>query len=189
MKTTSKKKHQASNSSSHKQNKEPVCAPFGILNPHKGTPTILSDNEMAQCYLNCQGDVKCLEIAVDYLHNPSIWHQIYHQTDSSHLKRMLRSIVQIQTIEAVLRGTYFLKTENEVSPVILDKKLMIKASENTIKYESDHKFQFIEIENLYVTEYLVVAADCLELASILAKRYPEEKTIVLDMASSSLPGK
>jgi len=110
-------------------------------------------------------------------------------------------MVQIGTIDAVLRGKYFLSPDQSVN---LDKKVLARASLQTKMYQSDHRFKsWSSKHNTEITvvegriipflfqlllrlTLLPLKGDCLEAGSWL-KRTKGCNPAVLNMASRSNP--
>ena len=207
MKTVSKKKQkqieQGSTGSSSaaalrgaSENKAPISAPFGILNASRSVPKVCHLEELISLYEFCETMDKSLSTGLHILHDAVAWIDFYVRQNPG-MKRALRALIQIQTIQALLRGRYYLSSsqvstddaeELALVPVRLDRKDMIAPAFSSIKYESDHHYgQLNEPSPHLETVIKVMACDCLEVA--LAMETSATKTpLVLDMASMSVPG-
>lgn len=193
-------------STSSSSSKEAVTSPFGVSHPSKGTPNILDDDATLKKYLECEGRRNCLEFGLHFVHRPLLWSNFYGKQNAA-VKRSMRALIQIQTIQAILSGKYFLEpseiegqdsTEIEKliksKLVLLDKKKMLKSAQLSVKYESEHKYTVETAlgtkSNSYKTQLFVVKSDCLEVALHFKKRIVDanKEPLVLDMASMTLPG-
>lgn len=152
--------------------------PFGIKNFSKFDPEEYPPNEF---YQNVQSE-KLQYTIVKYLFHSEQFLKFWNEINNVGIKKSMRIIVQIGTIEATLRGKYFL--ENGKS-VLLDKKLLLKSVKSTKFYPSDYKWKMMRNLN-YKSNIKVVESDCLE-EGIKLKRN-KLNPCVLIMASSSHPG-
>uniref|UniRef100_A0A6B2LB84 Microbial-type PARG catalytic domain-containing protein n=1 Tax=Arcella intermedia TaxID=1963864 RepID=A0A6B2LB84_9EUKA len=103
-----------------------------------------------------------------------------HQPDKL---RALRILVQIGTIQASLRGKYFLP---DGRGVLLNKKLIENSARCTVMYGSEHKFPN-NMVTCPATKIHVIHGDCLESALWLKKEF-KCNPVCLNMASRSNPG-
>jgi uncharacterized protein (TIGR02452 family) len=204
MKTVSKKKQKqidqgAFGQAAPAKSNAPISAPFGVLNASKSVPQVVGTEELIKGYQQCESMDRCVDIGLHILHNPVIW-KSYYVNQNPGLKRALRVLVQIQTIQTLLRGRYYLPIEPSSEPgaepqapqvVSLDRKKLVAPALSSLKYDSDHQYSTLTIPfKPYDTVVQVIAGDCLEAAlappfEILAG---SKEPLVLDMASMSLPG-
>ena len=88
------------------------------------------------------------------------------------------------TIDAVLRGRYFLPSG---APVLLDKKDLQRAANQTVCYASDFGFPaYPAPAGAPPTPVMVINGDCIEVGLWLQSK--GHRTAVLNMASASHPG-
>jgi len=149
------KKSKKQKSSSH------LNVPFGVEGPSNFTPTC---NPPDQIYQNCISE-KIQSQILRYSFDPlqfKNWWNIYE--NQPNYKRAMRCLVQIRTIDACLRGKYFLPDN---TPVNLNKKDLKSAAESTKLYRIEQSTTFESRCNEFQTEIFVIEGDCLETALFL----------------------
>lgn len=176
-----------------------VAAPFGVFNASKSDPEVLNTEALIQRYLMCTGKDNLVDAGLHILHNPTVWKDFYSAQNPT-IKRAMRALVQVQTIQALLRAKYYLpydgenvdgEEKKELKYVRLDRKKLIAPALNSIKYESGHKYTMASSPSQeFITVVQVIAGDCLDaaLSPLLASARGAKEPLVLDMASMSLPG-
>jgi uncharacterized protein (TIGR02452 family) len=157
--------------------------PFDMKAASSANPTDKTEESVYTERLNEKG----LKIILKYKFDPVMWLQFYEKySHNPASKRLMRCMVQIGTIDACLRGKYFLP---EGEGVNLNKKEMEKISKSTRMYTADNKFKAApQYDNTVVR---VVRGDCLEAALHLKTITIKGKLLnpaTLIMASASLPG-
>jgi uncharacterized protein (TIGR02452 family) len=172
-----------------------VSAPFGVLNASKAVPHEVDKEALEKIYLECENMDRCVDAGLHILHNPKVWRSFYVGQNPG-LKRAMRALVQVQTIQALLRGRYYLPSvEREgvegaerLPMVALDKKKLLASALASVQYSSDHIYFMLKLPSpRFETNVSVIHGDCLDAALSLpldSKKDP----LVLDMASMSLPG-
>jgi len=173
-----------------------ISAPFGVLNASKSVPQWLPEESLYQMYAECENIERCTDAGLHIRHNPEKWKQFYC-LQSPGVKRGMRVLVQVQTIQTLLHGRYYLPldetTEDEKAKrVQLSKKNLVAPALATVQYQSDHIYMMLTLPSPnYETVVAVVHGDCLEAAINppfeIGETGPKEP-LVLDMASMSLPG-
>lgn len=206
MKTVSKHKRKqleqnpygAPSRSKASTSRAPVAAPFGILNASKSEPEVLDKDALIQRYLNCAGKDNLVDAGLHVLHNPAVWRDFYSSQNPT-IKRAMRALVQVQTIQTLLRAKYYLpevevessSTEQKLKYVRLDRKKLLAPPLSSIKYESGHTFSMLAVPSQeFNTVIQVIAGDCLDaaLSPLYNSARGSKEPLVLDMASMSLPG-
>ncbi|CAF2409311.1 unnamed protein product [Rotaria sp. Silwood2] len=172
----------------HKRKKRrPINAPFNIQ-----IPSSLRDAQ--ECTFSIE-NLACLEngndardIALGFLHDhevfASLWNSDKIRPDT---RRLMRKLVQIQTINAVCNAFYRLPDGTKID---LDNNKMVYAAQNTRQYANDHKYDFTLQERSYeeLSEILVVDGDCHDMVLCFKNKYPKCNPVVLNMASANNPG-
>lgn len=179
--------------------RQPIAAPFGILNASKSDPEVLDKEALIQRYLSCTGKDSLVDAGLHVLHNPVVWREFYSSQNPS-IKRAMRALVQVQTIQTLLRAKYYLPfEEGEVSSaekptlkyVRLERKKLMAPPLSSIKYESTHTYSMLSVPSQeFDTVVQVIAGDCLDaaLSPLFSAARGSKEPLVLDMASMSLPG-
>lgn len=120
---------------------------------------------------------------LQHLFDPQDFSRYWRKYSENHkvaCLRALRIIVQMQTIEACLKGRYILPDGNTVQ---LDKKLLEKAAISSVMYSSDFVYSNsnkFKSSRQFVTETMVVEGDCLE-AALWLKNTKKVNPAVLNM--------
>ncbi|CAF4548235.1 unnamed protein product [Rotaria sp. Silwood1] len=127
-------------------------------------------------------------IALGYLHDfnkfASVWNsnKIHPET-----RRLMRKLVQIQTINAVCNGFYRLPDSTRIE---LDNDRMVHAAQNTKMYSNDYKYDANLQRRTYdqPAKIFVVNGDCLDTVIHFKEKYSVCNPIVLNMAAANCPG-
>lgn len=179
----------------------PISAPFGVLNASKSVPQVLSEEALIDSYVMCTTNKHCVDAGLHNLHNPEVWRRYYVRQNPG-MKQAMRALVQIQTIQALLRTKYYIEdgekenVEGEESTpslrsVRLSRKQMIAPAFASLQYTSDHVYTMLRVPSQeFDTVIRVVAGDCLDVAlsPIWIGQGKGKEPLVLDMASMSMPG-
>ncbi|CAF0782011.1 unnamed protein product [Didymodactylos carnosus] len=125
------------------------------------------------------------QLALEYRHSPREYSKCSNSTHiHPDLRRLVRKLAQIQTINSVLTGSYRLENGQKIE---LDRHLMLKAAERTKFYPDQYKYK--TSRKLYdKTNFYVLNADCLEAALFFKNHYKDCEPVVLNMASMYHPG-
>ncbi|CAF1565989.1 unnamed protein product, partial [Didymodactylos carnosus] len=169
------------NRNSHSASHQPVGYPFR-LNPtacHDITGDPFSEHQLRAL----RNDESTSQLALKHRHSPIAYANCSNSTDiHPDLRRLLRKLVQIQTINSVLTGSYRLENMEKIE---LDKRRMFEAAERTKLYTNEHEYK--KPTKTYDKPVIyVVEGDCLE-AGLLFKN-GDCKPVVLNMASAYQPG-
>ncbi|CAF2424867.1 unnamed protein product [Rotaria sp. Silwood2] len=127
-------------------------------------------------------------IALGYIHDfnkfASVWNsnKIHPET-----RRLLRKLVQIQTINAVCNGFYRLPDSTRID---LDIDTMTHAAENTKMYSNNYEYDASRQQRSYdqPAKIFVVNGDCLDTVMHFKEKYSDCNPVVLNMAAANCPG-
>lgn len=138
----------------------PISAPFGIFKPSQNIPT---QAITAQELYGVENETLALDLALHRIHSSVEWNNCYEGTKKPSLKKALRAFIQMQTVNACLRGRYFLE---DGAPVNLDKKRLFQAASGTKRYDSNYEYHLSDKHVRFEepAEVMVVDGDCLEAA-------------------------
>eukprot|EP01080_Neovahlkampfia_damariscottae_P005020 gene5020-8618_t len=163
-------------------NTKSLAVPFGIQNPSKTIPDSLPPDEI---YENCLSE-KYQHQLKKYIFSEEQYIKFYEKYDKEYktaFKRAMRIMIQIGTIEACLRGKYYLPNGENVH---LNLKNMLKSVKSTKMYNYKTT-KFKSHSGSHKTKIMVIEGDCLE-SGIWLKEKKKLNPIVLIMASSNHPG-
>ncbi|KAL6056226.1 UBA domain-containing protein [Balamuthia mandrillaris] len=171
-----------------KGNAAALNVPFGIVAASSVKPKECVPDQL---YQNC-ASLKQQKQILTFLFDPAQWMRWWQTYEfNPSMKQSMRLLVQIGTIDAVLRGKYFLP---DGTGVLLNKKQMEKACLSSRMYASDHfkarskKSSAGSTTSTTSTTYMVVEGDCLEAAIWLKDKSGLAcNPAVLNMASRSHP--
>lgn len=190
---------------SHKnRNRRNINAPFDIQRTggsRKAVEELLTLEQIER--LRNIDDTR--ELGLRYLHDPQAFALLWSSTTiHPELRRGMRKLVQIQTINAVNNGFDNRNSfENSFSfldfsfyqladgqKVLLDKNRMKNAAKNTLRYENDFAYDVTreETSNETSVKIYVINGDCLETAMAFKNADPRCRPVVLNMASRNHPG-
>lgn len=160
--------------------KQQTNPPFGIRTAVKKKPTSIPPDTLYQTKLSEKSQFEIL----NYVFCPKQFLKFWKRFEKNvEQKRAMRIMIQIGTIDALLRGKYFLSAEKSVQ---IDKKALLNSIQSAKMYSSDYKFSvYPPIKSK--TQIKVVEGDCVDVALILKNKY-QLNPIVLVMASRSHPG-
>ncbi|CAF0770616.1 unnamed protein product [Rotaria sordida] len=162
-------------------------APFGIQ-----IPSSLRDPRDITFSIQQLEQMKTVDdardIALGYLHDfkkfASVWNsnKIHPET-----RRLLRKLVQIQTINAVCNSFYRLPDNTRIE---LDNDTMAHAAQNTKMYSNNYEYDTNRQQRSYdqIVKIFVVNEDCLDTVIYFKEKYPNCNPIVLNMAAANCPG-
>lgn len=156
-------------------------APFGIRAASGKTPTTAVPDELFAALTSS----KALQTAASqHLHDPERWLREWERAQATHnmpMIRALRLLVQMQTVHAVLRGTYFLPDGRSVP---LAKSGLQRAVRGARRFDYAAATARLDLaRGSRRRDIAVVGQDCLEAAIELGPG-----TAVMVMASASHPG-
>ncbi|CAF3853399.1 unnamed protein product [Rotaria magnacalcarata] len=127
-------------------------------------------------------------IALKYLHSFSNFASVWNSnTIHPETRRLLRMLIQIQTINAVCNGFYRLLDNTRIQ---LHADMMANAALNTKQYSNNYQYDTSRQQRSYDqrTKIFVVNGDCLDIASCFREKYQNCSPVVLNMASATCPG-
>ncbi|CAF2873487.1 unnamed protein product [Rotaria sp. Silwood2] len=170
-----------------RRKKHSLSAPFGIQIPSSlkdPTDTFFSCKQL-ECLTN---DDNARNIALNHLHNHEHFARVWNLTTiHPNTRRLMRKVVQIQTINAVCNGFYRLLDSTKID---LNKNKMEYAAQNTRQYGNDYEYDTVLQQHTYEQSYqvFVIDGDCLDVLMCFKAKYPKSNPVVLNMASARNPG-
>ena len=186
------------------QKQQSISAPFNIQVPHSlrdPKDTGFSNQQL----FHLTSDDNAREFALGHVHNPERFAELWcSNTLRPDTRRIMRKVVQIQTLNAVCNGyeTYEMETfferiilfrfyrRPDGTKISLDKKKMYDAAANTRQYNSEFQYNRAIQRSCQEqqVEIIVIDGDCLDAAIYFKEKYPQSNPVVLNMASRRNPG-
>ncbi|CAF3223214.1 unnamed protein product [Rotaria socialis] len=127
-------------------------------------------------------------IALKYLHSCSNFASVWNSnTIHPETRRLMRMLIQIQTINAVCNAFYRLLDNTRIQ---LHADMMANAALNTKQYSNNYQYDTSRQQRSYDqrTKIFVVNGDCLDIVSCFREKYQNCSPVVLNMASATCPG-
>ncbi|CAF4818268.1 unnamed protein product [Rotaria sp. Silwood1] len=170
-----------------RRKKHSLSAPFGIQIPSSlkdPTNTVLSPKQLERL----TNDDNARDIALNHLHSDERFATVWNSTTiHPNTRRLMRKVIQIQTINAVCNGFYRLTDGTKIN---LNKNKMAYAAQNTRQYGNDYEYTTVRQQHTYEQpcRMVVINGDCLDVAICFKAKYPKSNPVVLNMASARNPG-
>ncbi|CAF3475146.1 unnamed protein product [Rotaria socialis] len=134
-------------------------------------------------------DPKDVTFSIDQLQNLQTIDDALWNSNTIHpeTRRLMRMLIQIQTINAVCNAFYRLLDNTRIQ---LHADMMANAALNTKQYSNNYQYDTSRQQRSYDqrTKIFVVNGDCLDIVSCFREKYQNCSPVVLNMASATCPG-